>query len=142
MSVLAAAELGIRVHIYCPEQDSPAAQVAARSFNGAYDDKDTLRAFAESVDVISYEFENIPVDTVRYLQGFKPVYPNDRLLEISQNRIREKKFLNDIGIPTTSWEPVLGSSDIDHAVRDMELEKIILKTTRLGMTAKGSWFTE
>ncbi len=137
MSALAAAELGIKVHIYCPEQDSPAGQVADRTFVGAYDNKRKLRAFAESVDVVSYEFENIPYETVRYIQDIKPVYPDDKLLEISQNRIKEKQFLNDIGIPTARWAPVRKAEDIGAAVRDMGLGDVILKTTRFGYDGKG-----
>ncbi|MEQ9620323.1 MAG: 5-(carboxyamino)imidazole ribonucleotide synthase [Deltaproteobacteria bacterium] len=137
MSALAAAKLGVRVHIYCPEEDSPAGQVAAKTFIGAYDNKSMLRAFAESVDVVSYEFENIPIETVRYIQKFKPVHPDGELLEIAQNRITEKKFLNDIGIPTTRWAPVRSAGEIDRAVREMGLGKAILKTTRLGYDGKG-----
>lgn len=137
MSVLAAAELGIKVHIYCPEEDSPAGQVAAKTFIGSYEDKNKLKAFAQSVDVVSYEFENIPVETVRYIREIKPVYPDERLLEIAQDRIAEKKFLNDIGIPTTRWAPVRSSADIDDALRHMGLDEIILKTTRFGYDGKG-----
>ena len=81
MSALAAARLGIAVHIYTPEENSPASQVSARTFVGSYDDKKKLREFAESVDVVSYEFENIPVDTIRFIQKITPVHPDDRLLE-------------------------------------------------------------
>ena len=137
MSAIAAAELGIRAHIYCPEEDSPAGQVAVKTFTGTYDDKKKLKAFAESVDVVSYEFENIPVETVHYIGKFKPVYPDGSLLEIAQNRISEKEFLNDIGIPTTRWAPARSASDIDEAVREIGLGEVILKTTRFGYDGKG-----
>ena len=137
MSAIAAAELGIRVHIYCPDEDSPAGQVAVRTFTGSYDDKNKLKAFADSVDVVSYEFENIPVDTVRYIGGYKSVYPDGKLLEIAQNRISEKRFLNDIGIPTTRWLPIRSASDIEEALRETELDEAILKTTRFGYDGKG-----
>lgn len=137
MSALAAAKLGIKVHIYSTEEDSPAGQVAAKTFIGAYDDEDKLKAFAESVDVVSYEFENIPVETVRYIKKIKPVYPDDRLLEIAQNRITEKQFLNDIGVPTTRWMPAHSASEIDSAVREMGLDEVILKTARFGYDGKG-----
>jgi len=137
MSALAAAELGIRVHIYGPDKDSPAEQVAAKSYIGSYTDKRKLKAFANSVDVVSYEFENIPVETIRYIQEIKPVYPDDRLLEISQNRITEKKYLNGIGIPTASWAPVYSPADIEKAVSDPGGKNYILKTTRFGYDGKG-----
>ena len=137
MSVLAAARLGIKVHIYTPDEDSPAGQVAAKTFTGEYGDKKKLKKFAESVDVVSYEFENIPVETVRYIRKLRPVYPNDRLLEISQNRIAEKNYLNDIGIPTAKWAPVRSAHDIELAVSEIGGKKFILKTARLGYDGKG-----
>ena len=137
MSALAAARLGIKAHIYCPEQDSPASQVATRTFIGAYDDKKKLKEFAESVDVITYEFENIPVETVRFLQTLKPVFPDDRLLEIAQHRPTEKKFLNDIGIPTTRWGVAKKADDINSTMTEMKVAHCILKTTRFGYDGKG-----
>ena len=137
MSALAASRLGIKVHIYTPDEDSPAGQVAAKTFTGEYGDKKKLKKFAESVDVVSYEFENIPVETVRYIRKLRPVYPNDRLLEISQNRIAEKKYLNDIGIPTAKWAPVRSAHDIELAVSKIGGKKFILKTARLGYDGKG-----
>ncbi|HOO52289.1 MAG TPA: 5-(carboxyamino)imidazole ribonucleotide synthase, partial [Alphaproteobacteria bacterium] len=112
MSAMAAARLGIKTHIFCPEKESPASHVAAKTFEAAYDDKQALKEFAKSVDVISYEFENIPVETVRYLKKFKPVYPDETLLEIAQHRWKEKQFLNDIGIPTAQWGKAKSADDI------------------------------
>jgi len=137
MSALAAAELGIKVHVYGPDKDSPAEHVAAKSFVGSYTDKKMLKAFANSVDVVSYEFENIPVSTIRYIQKIKPVYPDDKLLEISQNRITEKKYLNDIGIPTAGWAAIYSPEDIDKAVGELGAKGCILKTTRFGYDGKG-----
>lgn len=137
MSALAAAELGIKVHIYGPDADSPAEQVAAKSFVGTYTDKKKLRAFANSVDVVSYEFENVPVETARFIQKIKPVYPDDKLLEIAQNRITEKKYLNDIGIPTAKWAPIYSATDIDKAASELGGKNYILKTTRFGYDGKG-----
>jgi len=137
MSALAAAELGIKVHIYSTEPNSPAGQVAAKTYIGSYSDKKKLRAFVNSVDVVSYEFENIPVETIRYIQKIKSVYPDDKLLEISQNRITEKKYLNDIGIPTARWAAVYSAEDIDQAVGELGSKNFILKTTRFGYDGKG-----
>ncbi|HEU4837783.1 MAG TPA: 5-(carboxyamino)imidazole ribonucleotide synthase, partial [Micavibrio sp.] len=100
MSALAAAQLSISTHIYCPEENCPASLVTDRFTQANYEDQSALKAFTDQVDVITYEFENIPLETVHFLQKHKPVYPDDGLLEISQNRLKEKQFLNDIGIPT------------------------------------------
>ncbi len=137
MSALAAARLGIRVHIYSPEPDSPASMVAARTFVSPYEDKAALKKFAETVDVITYEFENVPVGTVRYLQAFKPVLPDDRLLEVAQHRAREKKFLNDIGIPTAGWAAIADPGDIAPAAERLGGAHFILKTARFGYDGKG-----
>lgn len=137
MSALAAARLGVRVHIYNDVMDCPAAQVAARTFAGAWDDKKALRAFADGVDVITYEFENIPVETVRFLQTLKPVWPDDRLLEIAQHRSTEKQFLNDIGIQTAEWASIYEPDDIAQAVQKLSGDGFILKTARFGYDGKG-----
>lgn len=137
MSAMAAARLGIAVHIFTPEDDSPASHVAALTTVADYDDKKALRAFAKSVDVITYEFENIPVETVRFLQKIKPVYPDDRLLGIAQHRLTEKEFLNDIGIDTARWLPAYGPDDIRAAMNAWRAKQVIVKTTRLGYDGKG-----
>ncbi len=137
MSALAAARLGIKTHIYTPEKDSPASDVAAHNFVDNYDNKSALKLFAESVDVISYEFENIPCETVRYLSKFKPVYPDERLLEVSQNRLKEKKFLNDLGIETAPWAPAYNEADIDKWLESAKKDQCIIKTTRFGYDGKG-----
>lgn len=137
MSALAAARLGIKTHILCPETDAPASHVAARTFIANYDNHEALQEFAASVDVISYEFENIPVETIRYLKNFKPVYPDDKLLEISQHRWAEKQFLNDTGIQTAKWAQATGPDDIHLTLKELGASDCIIKTTRLGYDGKG-----
>lgn len=137
MSTLAAANLGIRVHIYCPDEESPASQVAEKTYVGNYSDKKKLRAFANGVDVVSYEFENIPVETVRFIENVRPVFPNCKLLEISQNRITEKRFLNNVGISTAHWTPIRSAGELAAAVRSAEKKDFILKTARFGYDGKG-----
>lgn len=137
MSALAAARLGIKTHIYCPEDSAPASEIAARTFTGAYDDETQIKAFADSVDVISYEFENIPVETVRFLKQHKPVYPDDKLLEIAQDRGREKQFLNDLNIPTARWALARTAKEAHDAVQNMPGDTFIFKTTRFGYDGKG-----
>ncbi len=137
MSALAAAELGIKVHIYGPDKNSPAEKVAARTFVASYTDKRKLRSFANSVDVVSYEFENVPVETAHYIQQLKPVYPDGKLLEIAQNRINEKKYLNSIGISTARWAPIYRPEDLKREAENLGLKDYILKTTRFGYDGKG-----
>ncbi len=137
MSAMAAARLGIKTHIFCPETDSPASHVSAQTFVATYDDKDALKAFAKSVDVISYEFENIPVETVHYLKKFKPVYPDETLLGIAQHRWKEKQFLNDIGIPTACWAKATCANDIEETLEEWGVSTCIIKTTRFGYDGKG-----
>ena len=137
MSAQAAKKLGIEVVIYTPEQDSPAAEVASETMVGAYDDQAALKEFSEKVDVISYEFENIPVETVRYLNNLKPVYPDDRLLEVAQDRIKEKTYLNSIGIPTARWASVSNYSEAEETLKASSTKALILKTIRFGYDGKG-----
>lgn len=137
MSALAAANLGIAVHIFTPEQNSPAAQVSARTTVADYSDKQALEAFAGAVDVITYEFENIPVETVRFLKKFKPVFPDENLLEVSQDRIIEKSFLNRIGIETTRWKSLESAQSVLDAFSEWNTDCVILKTTRFGYDGKG-----
>lgn len=137
MSAMAAARLGIKTHIFCPEQDSPASHVAARTFTADYGDKAALKEFAKSVDVISYEFENIPVETVQYLKKLKPVYPDDYLLEIAQHRWHEKQFLNNIGIPTAKWAKACHADQVLETLQEWSTTDCILKTCRFGYDGKG-----
>lgn len=137
MSALAASALGIRTHIFCPEGNCPASQVTDLFTQAEYEDHNALKAFAASVDVISYEFENIPIETVRFLKAIKPVYPDDTLLEVSQNRLKEKKFLNDIGIETAPWAPCHSAEDITKVMDRWKTSKCIIKTARFGYDGKG-----
>ena len=137
MSALAAANLGIETVIYCPEPDSPASQVVKTTINGAYDDQTKLQEFADQVDYISYEFENIPVETVEFLEQHKPVYPKASLLQASQDRIEEKTFLNNIDIPTARWAAPKSPQDVLDTLNVWNAEECILKTIRFGYDGKG-----
>lgn len=140
MSAQAAQKLGIKTVIFTPENDSPAGQVADETIIATYEDEAALTQFAGMVDVISYEFENIPVKTVRFLKNLKPVYPDDKLLEIAQDRIVEKTFLNQHGIPTANWAEGRSVSDIENTVKAWNTNKCIIKTTRFGYDGKGQAF--
>lgn len=137
MSALAAANMGYAVHIFTPEQNSPASQVAAQTIVADYTDENALRDFANSVDVITYEFENIPVATVRFLNAIKPVFPDEKLLEVSQDRIVEKSFLNDIKIATTRWKKLESAESVKQALQEWNADSVIIKTTRFGYDGKG-----
>jgi len=136
MSALAASRLGIRTHIFCPDKACPASQVTDLFTCADYEDKKALKEFIDKVDVISYEFENIPLKTIEFLQKSKPVYPDDRLLDISQNRLKEKKFLNDVGIETAPWAPAYGPEDIQKTLEAWQTSKCIIKTARFGYDGK------
>ena len=136
MSAIAAARLGYRCHILTPEPDSPAAQVSAASTLADYEDADALRRFAEAVDVITFEFENVSAEGLDLLQSLRPVRPAPSVLRISQDRVAEKSFLRDAGVPTAPWRPVDGLGALHAAAEAIGLPGV-LKTTRLGYDGKG-----
>jgi 5-(carboxyamino)imidazole ribonucleotide synthase len=136
MSALAAARLGYRCHILTREVDSPAAQVSHAVTISDYTEPGSLRAFAEAVDVISFEFENISAEGLDLLASIRPVRPAPSALRISQDRIAEKSFLNGAGVATARWIAVHSPSDLTAAVDRLGLPAV-LKTTRLGYDGKG-----
>lgn len=136
MSAVAASRLGFQTHILSDISNPPAGQVASHTTIGAYDDPKTLESFAKSVDVITFEFENISAKGIDLLSSIRPVHPSGHILRISQDRILEKSFLNDHDIPTTKWLKIEELND--GAKAGIELSyPFILKTTRLGYDGKG-----
>jgi 5-(carboxyamino)imidazole ribonucleotide synthase len=103
MVALAAARLGYRCHILTPEADSPAAQVTSLAMIAPYDDAAALERFAASVDVVTMEFENLPVAALATLARTRPVHPSPAVLAICQDRREEKAFLNRIGVPVAPY---------------------------------------
>jgi 5-(carboxyamino)imidazole ribonucleotide synthase len=136
MTALAAAALGYRVHVFCPEKDAPAAQVTPLLTQAAYDDEEALAAFAAAVDVVTYEFENVPAATADFLAERKPVRPGPNVLRNCQNRLREKDYLRTIGVPTTRFAEVTGIEALTRVVRDLG-RPCVLKTTEMGYDGKG-----
>lgn len=136
MLAMAAARLGIDAHIYAPEEDSPAARVAAAFTCASYDDTVALRAFAEAVDAVTTEFENVPAATCEVLAKHIPVRPHAAALEIAQDRVAEKSFLNKQGILTAPWRALETAADLDAALAEFG-PSAILKTRRLGYDGKG-----
>jgi 5-(carboxyamino)imidazole ribonucleotide synthase len=136
MSAMAAARLGYRCHILTPEPDSPAAQVSARTFLGDYEDPALLQEFALSVEVITFEFENVSAAGLDLLASIRPVRPSPSVLRISQDRVAEKSFLNHAGAPTAPWHSVTSRAELDLAVAALGLPAV-LKTTTGGYDGKG-----
>ncbi len=136
MAALAAAALGYRTHIYCPEADCPARQVTPLATIAAYDDRAALAAFAAAVDVITLEFENIPLASARFLAERKALRPSPEILRICQNRVREKDFCGALGIPTARYRPVEDLAGLERAVAEIGVPAL-LKTTELGYDGKG-----
>ena len=136
MNAIAAARLGYRTHILTPEPDAPAAQVASTVTLADYEDRAALIRFADAVDVITFEFENVSAEGLDLLAGHTPVRPGPDILRTSQDRIAEKSFLNEAGISTAPWASVTSIDDLRDAIARIGLPAV-LKTTRLGYDGKG-----
>lgn len=136
MLSVAAARLGYRTHIYEPAANPPAADVAHAVTTAPYEDEAALTAFAKAVDVITYEFENVPTSALDLLESVRPIRPGRRALATSQDRIAEKDFLTGIGLTTAPYAFVQGKADLDAALARIGAPAI-LKTTRLGYDGKG-----
>ncbi len=136
MSAIAAARLGYLVHVFDPEAGGPASQVSTFSTAAGFDDQTALRRFAEAVDVVTFEFENVPAAGLELLASLRPVRPGPEILRISQDRVLEKSFLNENGVPTAPWVEVRDLAGLEAAVARLGLPSV-LKTTRLGYDGKG-----
>jgi 5-(carboxyamino)imidazole ribonucleotide synthase len=136
MTALAAAELGYKTHVYCPEPDSPAKLVTPYATTASYDDRAALARFAASVDVITFEFENVPADCAEILAASKPVRPAPQALRIAQDRLKEKDFLRSIDVVTARYREVSSVAQLQRAVRDVGPHGV-LKTVRGGYDGKG-----
>jgi 5-(carboxyamino)imidazole ribonucleotide synthase len=136
MLSVAASRLGYKTHIYEPAANPPAADVAHAVTTAGYDDIAALQAFAATVDVITYEFENIPTAALDALEALRPIRPNRRALAISQDRLLEKDFLTGLGLTCAPYAPVQSLPDLSDAIAKIGTPAI-LKTTRLGYDGKG-----
>lgn len=136
MLALAAARLGLRTHVLAPEADSPAFDVAAAATIAEYGDLDALSRFAASVDIVTYEFENVPVESVRFLERTMTVRPGALALEVAQDRLAEKRLARSLGARTADFHEVQGFDDLTAGVEAIGYPSI-LKTTRLGYDGKG-----
>ena len=138
MAAIAARRLGYRIAIYTPEGGSPAGQVADVEFTAEFDDESTLDRFADEVDVVTLEFENVPAETVARIERRTPVRPGMDALATAQNRLREKSRLRKIGLPTAPFRLVRTASEVERAVREFG-GRGILKSTTCGYDGKGQY---
>lgn len=136
MMSMAAARLGYHVHIFTPEPNAPASEVSRRTTRSEYTVKQELEAFASSVHVITFEFENIPHESLRLLESITPVHPSPELLMISQNRLREKAFVREHNIGTAPYKRVTSLEELRRAVGDIGFPCIV-KTAEMGYDGKG-----
>lgn len=136
MSAMAAAHMGYRVHVFTPEKDSPASHVAMYTTVADYNDRKALESFAKSVDVVTFEFENVPFESLELLESFTQVFPSPSVLKICRNRIREKNFVRALGISTAPYEAVTSEQELNKAIELLGVPSI-LKTTELGYDGKG-----
>jgi 5-(carboxyamino)imidazole ribonucleotide synthase len=136
MFAIAARRMGYRVHAYSPEQDSPAGQVADIEVTASYEDLDALRTFARGVDVVTFEFENLPIEALDAVEELVPVHPSAVALHTAQQRAREKMFLADRGIPTAPFAAAASLDELWDAVARVGTPAVI-KTAAFGYDGKG-----
>ena len=136
MLALSAAQLGMKTIIFCPDENSPAFDVTPNKIIAPYDDENALTKFANSCDIITFEFENLPAKSIKFLESISSVSPDSRALFISQDRIKEKEFLLRSDINIASFAPVNSIEDLEKAYLKIG-PKAVLKTTRMGYDGKG-----
>jgi 5-(carboxyamino)imidazole ribonucleotide synthase len=136
MMALAAARLGLSVHVYCPDAESPAFDVAKTHTIAAYDDEAALAAFADRCDVVTYEFENVPARAAEVIAERTLLRPGALALATSQDRLVEKTFLRKAGAEVAAFAPIDRAADIDAAIAVTGLPAIV-KTRRFGYDGKG-----
>lgn len=136
MFALEAAKLGFRVHTFSPDSDTPTGQVCGLETAAAYEDLDAVRRFAKTVDVVTFEFENVPSATVEAAAEFVDVHPKGEILHTTQNRLREKTFLSKNGFPVTPFRHIRSPEELNNAVAEIGTPAV-LKTAGFGYDGKG-----
>jgi 5-(carboxyamino)imidazole ribonucleotide synthase len=136
MTALAAARLGYRCHIFSPDKNEPAIAVSAAHTEGAFTDHAALEKFAKSVDVVTLEWENVPIETLEFLSQHVAVHPGADVLRVAQDRGLEKNFARQHGIGTAEFVIVNSAAELSHALEKFPLPAI-LKSTRMGYDGKG-----
>ena len=136
MFAIAARRMGYRVHAFSPDDDSPTGQVADLEVTASYEDLDALRTFARGVDVVTFEFENVPIEAIDAVEALAPVRPSGVALHTAQQRAREKTFLADRGVPTAAFAPAATLDELWDAVARVGTPAVI-KTAAFGYDGKG-----
>jgi 5-(carboxyamino)imidazole ribonucleotide synthase len=136
MLALEARRMGYRIHVFSPEMDSPAGQIADVEYVAAYDDADAAKDFAEGVDVVTLEFENIAFEVAKAIEEVKPIRPRPEVLHTTQHRLREKTFLRDGGFPVTPFRRVTNDAELAQAISELGTP-CVLKTAGFGYDGKG-----
>lgn len=136
MFAIEARKMGYRVHTFSPDNDTPTGQVADFETSAEYEDLDAVKKFARSVDVVTFEFENVPSKTVEAAAEFVEVYPKGEILHTTQNRLREKTFLKNNNFPHTPFRHIKTLDDLYHAVQSLGTPAV-LKTAGFGYDGKG-----
>jgi 5-(carboxyamino)imidazole ribonucleotide synthase len=136
MFAIAARQMGYGVHVFSPEAVTPAGQVADREWTASYDDLDRLTAFAQHVDAVTLEFENVPLLALNHLERFVPVRPGPRVLEAAQNRLKEKRTLREKGLPTADFAAIHSQEELTRALEQFG-GRGVLKTASWGYDGKG-----
>ena len=136
MLSVAASRLGLKTHIFEPGANPPAGDVAHAVTTASYTDEAALTDFANAVDVITYEFENIPTSALDLLEKLRPIHPGRQALATSQDRLTEKTFLQDLGLQTAPFANVESAADLEAAIASIGTPAI-LKTRTMGYDGKG-----
>jgi 5-(carboxyamino)imidazole ribonucleotide synthase len=137
MLALAGYPLGLHFRFFDPSPEAPVGRIASR-VTADFSDESALEKFANGLELVTYEFENVPAAAVHFLAERVPVYPPPAALEVGQDRLREKTLFEDLGIPTTEFAPVANRETLDAAVKKIGLPAV-LKTCRMGYDGKGQW---
>ena len=141
MFAIAARRMGYRIEVYSPEKDTPAGQFADREVTGAYEDESAVRAFAKGLDLLTFEFENIPRQTIEWCAMECEVRPGSSILHTAQNRLREKDFLSAASIPVAPYRAVRSAADLASAFEEIKTPAI-LKSAAFGYDGKGQRLIE
>jgi 5-(carboxyamino)imidazole ribonucleotide synthase len=141
MFAIAARRMGYRVNVFSPEKDTPAGQFADREVTGAYEDESAVREFAKSLDLLTFEFENIPRQTVDWCAAECEVRPASSVLHTAQNRLREKDFLSGAGMPVADYRAVRSAEELTVALNEIKIPAI-LKSAAFGYDGKGQRLIE
>ena len=136
MFAIAARRMGYRVAAFDPTQDCPTGQVADVEVNAAYDDVEAARRFAQQVDVVTFEFENVPSETLAAIGELRPVHPSPFVLDTCRHRLREKQFLSENGFPVAAFRPIASLDDLRRAANELGTPAV-LKTAAFGYDGKG-----